>query len=114
MGSGEWFEPIERTPDAHVPAGEKQFPRHHQAIAPVVTRPHQHDHGPLRLQEENPAAEPQGRLLHQGLHGQAAGEEFVLDRSHLGSGNQQVVGIPSRPVRRSSQRGHNSQVGAIP
>ena len=98
MGASEGFGPLKGGPEAHAHAGQVQLPRHHQAVAPVVARPHQHQ-GRRRRLFEQPAGDRQGRLFHQGFHRQTTGEQLVLQRRHLAPRHEQMVGISRWPAR---------------
>ena len=78
-----------------------QFPGGYQPIPAVVAWPHQHQGSmapqPLAVLLQQQPTHRQGGLLHQGFHRQAAGEELLLQRCHLGAVDQQVAAIAFRP-----------------
>jgi hypothetical protein len=96
---GERLAWIKGRPEPHGHAGQMQFAGHHQAVSAVVAWTHQHHGAPLVQgcaqpggrfpfggqcpQVEDAAGEGQPRLLHQGLHRQAAGKELRLQIDHL-------------------------------
>jgi len=70
MVCGERFVLFKGTPELHWHPRQLQFPGHHQAIAAVVARTHQHQHPPLAQPwgGQQPLGYAQAGFLHQRCH----------------------------------------------
>jgi len=116
VGLRERFAALEWSPEPNLDAGQVQLPGHHQPIAAVVARPHQHQHaiGQQGRLGEQPPADQEGRLLHQGFDGQPAGEQLHLQGRHLVRAHQQVGGITGWPGRHGNGGAGWSHDGSFP